>query len=131
MKIQTNLIGDQNPNNDQMINTTLILASAIAEPESQRISPITILYALKPNPVTGKNTYISFNLGEPSYVNIKIYDAAGRTVKNLVDEFKSSGVYKTEWNCCDDNGKQITKGIYFCSLTTQNQNFTKKFIVNY
>jgi hypothetical protein len=89
---------------------------------------MTVLYAPKPNPIINGLAHISFSLAEPSKVSLKIYDASGRIVKTLVNELMSSGVYYTAWNGKDDNNRAVAEGIYFYSLETPKQKFTKKMV---
>jgi hypothetical protein len=90
---------------------------------------ITRLNPLKPNPVMSGFTRISFSLAEPSQTTLKIFDASGRLVKILVDEFKSSGVYSVSWNSRDGHSRQVPEGVYFYTLQTGNYNSTKKLIL--
>jgi hypothetical protein len=102
---------------------------AIEEDKFNHGPIITMLNAPKPNPITNGLVHLSFTLAEQSQVSLKIYDASGRLVKTLVDEFKSSGIYSVNWNCRDDNNRKVAEGIYFYTLETPNQNFTKKLVL--
>jgi len=89
---------------------------------------LTTLNAPKPNPVTNGSALISFSLAEPAEVVLKIYDASGKLVKNLVNIQLASGNYNYAWNGKDELNRAVAKGIYFCTLKTQKQNFTKKMV---
>ena len=102
---------------------------SIAEDILANKSFITMLYPLKPNPIKYGSAGISFSLAEPSRTALKIYDASGRLIRTLVDEFKTSGVYRVNWNCRDDYDREVAEGIYFYSLETPKQNYTNKLIV--
>jgi hypothetical protein len=82
-----------------------------------------------PNPITNGIAHISFTLAEPSQVSLKIYNTSGRLVKTLVNEFKSAGFYNVNWNCRDELGRRVTKGIYFYTLETPKQKFTNKLVL--
>jgi hypothetical protein len=101
--------------------------SGIAEENTNTILK-TALYASKPNPVINGLAKISFNLSKPSKVNLTIYDASGRVIKTLVNTKLEQGVYTYNWNGKDDADRNIAEGIYFYTLKTDNQNFTKKLI---
>ena len=88
----------------------------------------TMLYPMKPNPVSNGLARISFSIAEPSKVALKIYDASGRIVSNLVDEFMGSGVYSVVWNGKDEHNRKVAEGIYFYTFETSKQKFTKKMI---
>ena len=89
---------------------------------------LTILNAPKPNPVTNGSALISFSVAEPADVALKIYDASGKLVKNLVNIQLTSGNYNYTWNGKDELNRAVAKGIYFCTLETQKQNLTRKMI---
>ncbi len=89
---------------------------------------LTILNSPKPNPVTNGSVLISFSLAEPVEVALKIYDASGKLVKNLVNTQLAKGNYNYTWNGKDELNRVVAKGIYFCTLETPKQDFTKKII---
>ncbi|MGE5845481.1 MAG: T9SS type A sorting domain-containing protein, partial [Ignavibacteria bacterium] len=60
-----------------------------------------------PNPFN-PNTKIEYSVQEPSKVTIKVFDLLGREIATLVDEEKSAGNYKVEFN-----GVGLPSGIYF------------------
>ena len=57
-------------------------------------------------------------------ITLKIYDMLGREIKTLVDEQKSPGNYEVKFN-----GAQLSSGIYFCRLVSQNFIETKKIVL--
>jgi hypothetical protein len=89
---------------------------------------ITTLNAIKPNPVTNGQARISFSLAQPSRAALKIYDASGRIIKTLLDNQLEQGVYNFTWNGKDENNRAVAEGIYFYTLETSKQKFTKKMI---
>jgi hypothetical protein len=107
----------------------LLTASAIEELNKLNNIPIiTALYAPKPNPVTNGIARITFSLAEPSKVSLRIYDASGRIVRTLVNSQVAQGIYNLTWNGKDDNKRAVAEGIYFYTLETPNQKFTKKMV---
>jgi hypothetical protein len=103
--------------------------SGMAEGKTSNLPQTSILNPAKPNPVTNGLSRISFSIAEPSKVTLKIYDASGRLVKTLVNEFKSSGVYSVTWNCRDDYNRKVAEGVYFYTLETPKQQFCRKMVV--
>jgi hypothetical protein len=107
----------------------MLTTNAVEESNNLNNLPlITALYAPKPNPVINGLAKISFSIAEPSRVLLNIYDASGRAVKTLVNEMTSSGVYNKVWNGKDDNNREVAEGVYFYTLETSNQKFTKKMV---
>jgi len=82
-----------------------------------------------PNPMTSGLIRISFTISEPTNAVLRIYDAAGKLVKTLVNEFKSSGIYIVTWNGKDDYNRRVGEGIYFYAFETPKQKFTRKLIL--
>ena len=73
-----------------------------------------------PNPFN-PSTSIDYSLSKGTYVSIKVYDAIGRQVAVLVDEYKSSGSYKVTY----DAGR-LSSGIYYYTMITDGSRETKK-----
>jgi photosystem II stability/assembly factor-like uncharacterized protein len=76
-----------------------------------------------PNPFN-PNTNIKFAIPRSGFVKLKIFDAIGREVKNLVNENLSVGEYETNFD-----GSSLNSGIYFYKLETDNFTETKKMIL--
>jgi serine protease AprX len=78
------------------------------------------LYQNYPNPFNPSTT-IGFQLVNPGFVSLKIYDVLGREVITLVNEIKSSGYHKVLFD-----GSKLSSGVYFYKLVvskvTNNQN---------
>ena len=89
---------------------------------------VTALNGVKPNPVTNGLAQISFSLAEPGRVALKIYDASGRVVTSLVNAQLARGRYNMTWNGKDEHNRNVADGIYFYTLETSKQNFTKKMV---
>ena len=64
------------------------------------------------NPVT-TITYTNEIEGE---VSLNIYDLNGRLVKNLISNTIKPGQFNINWNGKDDNGFEVTSGVYLISL---------------
>ncbi len=70
------------------------------------------LYQNFPNPFNPV-TVIRYDVPVASIVTLKVYNLIGQRVQTLADEVKQAGSYSVRWNGTDDNGKQMTSGIYF------------------
>jgi hypothetical protein len=71
----------------------------------------TELMGNAPNPFNPA-TSIRFNLARRSEVSLKIYDNAGRLVRDLFEGFLDSGPQSVKWNGRDDSGKAVSSGVY-------------------
>lgn len=67
-----------------------------------------------PNPFNPTTT-INYQLPRNGFVTIKVYDLLGKEVAKLVNENKSAGYYKVDFNA-----SKLTSGIYICTITANN-----------
>lgn len=92
------------------------------------VSLATFLAQNYPNPFNPM-TSIRFGLEDRMAVTLKIYDAAGRLVRTLVDETRDAGAYTEAWLGRDDGGRQVSSGVYFYKLNAGNFEQTNKMIL--
>jgi hypothetical protein len=76
-----------------------------------------------PNPFNSSTTII-FSLPVPSGVRLDIYDIKGSLVESIIDDFKSSGIYRFEWSAGD-----LSSGTYFVRLITGDYSQTARIIL--
>jgi len=81
-----------------------------------------------PNPFN-PNTQIQFGLPTPSYTKIEVFNVLGKKVITLVDEFLSAGYKTVYWDGKDENGNQVSSGIYFYRLETEDFTCTRKMVL--
>ncbi len=80
-----------------------------------------------PNPFT-KSTVIRYQAKEKGFVELSIFNAAGRLIKTMVNERKKPGIYTIQWNGEDTNGNVVGSGVYFYKLKMKNFRMTRKMI---
>lgn len=81
-----------------------------------------------PNPFN-PSTRIGFSVPSRSMVSIGIYDAAGKLVRTLVNTYLQSGKYEIEWNGSDDYGRNLSSGIYYYKMNSEDFSHTKKMVL--
>ena len=84
-----------------------------------------------PNPFNPSTT-ISYNVDVSGMVTLKVYDVMGRLVRTLVDGYKISGYesgYGVVWDGKDQQGQQVSAGLYIYSLQTPSGIKTKKMVL--
>ncbi len=81
-----------------------------------------------PNPFNPVTT-ITFNLPMTQNVILKIYNLQGAEVKTLLNTTHSAGVHQVQWDGTDNQGQKVTSGIYFYSIQTPQQHFTKSMLL--
>lgn len=84
-----------------------------------------------PNPFRS-STSISYsvpsNRGD-AHVLLRIHDPAGRLIRTLVDGQRSSGTYSVSWDGRNEQGLEVTGGVYFQQLTMDHERQTRRLIL--
>ena len=80
-----------------------------------------------PNPFNPVTT-LSYQLPKEGYVQVTIYDMAGRLVNNLVDEKQSAGYKTTKWNATNNNGQPVSAGVYVYTVSTRDLKQSRKML---
>ncbi|MCK4654383.1 MAG: T9SS type A sorting domain-containing protein, partial [Candidatus Cloacimonetes bacterium] len=80
------------------------------------------------NPFNPETT-INYSLKENAKVSLNIYNIKGQKVKTLVDEQLQQGEHSAIWNGRGSNGNQVSSGIYFYKMKTDNFEKTRKMIL--
>jgi aminopeptidase N len=75
-----------------------------------------LLRAPRPNPARGPSL-ITYVLPQPGAVTLRIFDAAGRRVRTLIDGRVQGLEQAVEWDGTDDDGRGAGPGMYFVDLT--------------
>ncbi|MFA5498289.1 MAG: T9SS type A sorting domain-containing protein [Candidatus Cloacimonadia bacterium] len=88
--------------------------------EDKLLTPLTTdLLCNYPNPFNPE-TQLQFSLAEPGLVKIEVYNLKGQKVKTLTDNYYAQGHHTLVWNGSDDSDKQVSSGIYFYRMETDN-----------
>jgi hypothetical protein len=69
----------------------------------------------RPNPFHSAAT-IRFYVPSAQHIDLAIYDIRGRRVTRLLDRTVSPGWGSASWNGEDRRGRQVSSGLYFCTL---------------
>jgi hypothetical protein len=83
--------------------------------ESNLIPAIYFLSQNYPNPFNPSTT-IKYGLKQNVNVSLKIYDILGREIKTLVNEFQNAGYKSVLWDGRNNNGAEVSSGVYFCKI---------------
>ncbi|MDE3057174.1 MAG: T9SS type A sorting domain-containing protein [Bacteroidota bacterium] len=76
-----------------------------------------------PNPFNPVTT-IAYRVLQSGMVSVKVFDILGREVATLVNEQKSQGTYKVNFDA-----SKLSSGVYFYQLAAPGVNQIKKMIV--
>ena len=81
-----------------------------------------------PNPFNPSTT-ISYQVSDPSHVEINVYDIRGAKVKSLVNAFTQTGSYKVNWDGSDSSGRNVSSGVYFYRMRAGDFEVIKKMVL--
>ncbi|MCX6162407.1 MAG: T9SS type A sorting domain-containing protein [Ignavibacteriae bacterium] len=81
-----------------------------------------------PNPFN-PSTNIKFLIIKNSFVSLKVYNILGVEVATLVNEKLPAGTYEARFSINSLTNKQLTSGVFFYTLETDNFISTKKMIL--
>jgi hypothetical protein len=86
-----------------------------------RALPSTLrLVSVHPNPIAGNGAALvqfSVSASTRATVQLRVYDAAGRLVRTLLNQPMQDGVYLARWDARSDAGVPVASGAYFLRLT--------------
>ncbi len=68
-----------------------------------------------PNPFHS-SAFISFELSEPGFTSIEVYDLSGRIVSTLESSELAAGAHTVNWDGRSQNGEPVSAGLYFCRI---------------
>ncbi len=90
-------------------------------------SEIPAQYSLEqnyPNPFNPTTT-INFSIPRSSEVSLRVYDALGKEVATLVNEFRNAGNYSVNFAASPN----LTSGVYYYTISADNFTSTKKLML--
>jgi uncharacterized protein YegL len=108
-----------NDPNGQALQLTVTVSPpvvvSVALRQNDTVPATFALYANTPNPFN-PTTKITYDLPEPSEVNVEIFDMLGKRVRTLVNQRQSAGRYSVVWDGRDENGQIVSSGIFIYQL---------------
>ncbi|HTW91900.1 MAG TPA: C25 family cysteine peptidase [bacterium] len=111
-----------------ILYTTDLPALNVSEGSGPAGIPLRLALAVRPNPLRS-HTAIEYAVPASGRVSIKIYDASGRVVRDLLGENMAAGRYSVTWDRSAANGKRVAEGVYFCKLATPAGTRQQKLVV--
>lgn len=118
---------------DQNANLIPVLAGDALYLAELKVPQHSALLPSYPNP-SNPETWIPFQLAEMTEVTITIYNASGQPVRVLSLGQKAAGAYINKaraayWDGRNDEGEEVSSGIYFYSIKAGNFTDTKKMVL--
>lgn len=82
----------------------------------------------RPNPFTNE-CELRFDLPRAAFVQIGVFDAAGRQIRRLRSQDLPAGHHLALWDGRDDKGHDAPTGVYFARLSTSEYSRTRRVIL--
>jgi hypothetical protein len=90
--------------------------------------PIRLALGVYPNPLRSWAA-VEYALPVAGRVSVKVYDALGRVVRDLVGRNMAAGRYSVTWDGRTASGNRVAEGVYFCELATPAGTRQRKLVV--
>jgi hypothetical protein len=113
---------------------TFVTSSSTGVDLTPPAAPSVVLYPNRPNPLQ-TSTLIPFAIsgapGNGARVTLRIFDAAGRLVRTLLDNEPSAlpAVRLENWDGRDGKGHRVGSGIYYYRLTVAGREVSRRMVV--
>lgn len=97
-------------------------------PTPVKETPVTLTLRAHPNPFN-PNVRIDYILPHSGEVTLRIYDAGGRRVRDLVERHERAGARSATWDGRDARGGASASGVYFVRLVSRGREVTTKVVL--
>lgn len=107
--------GQANPGNFNLVSNP----GDVQSTEVKDITELPSSYRLLnnyPNPFN-PSTKIAFEIPQSENVSLKIYNIRGELIRTVTNENLPAGYFEKYWDGKNDNGKEVSSGIYIYRLT--------------
>jgi hypothetical protein len=116
----------------EVTNGNVVLLDEYGDPTLTGVgdTPVgtAVLVGNAPNPFDS-TTDVRYHLTQPTRVELRVYDVAGRLVKDLRDGSMPEGAHEATWDGTDAAGHRVPSGVYFCSLVADGVTQSRKMLV--
>ncbi len=87
-----------------------------------------VLHPNSPNPFNPQ-TRIAFDLAVPGQTRLSIFDLRGMVVRRLLGDFLAAGRHTVVWDGRNQDGRQVSSGVYLYILTTPTATLERKMLL--
>jgi hypothetical protein len=115
---------------DRTGGTQLFGPLAVRLESSESIGLVDRLWPSRPNPFRGGGEWaeIRFDLAQRTSTQLRVFDAAGRQVRMLVDSVLEPGEHRARWDGRNGQGAWVGSGIYFYRLEAGDFSDTRQLV---
>lgn len=110
---------------DQFARKVFVFSTGLTSVQEDKLIPRSLrLYQNYPNPFNPSTT-ICFDLPSAGWVSLKVYDMLGREIATLLDEQKTAGTHRANF---DAGRYNLASGVYVYRLSTGSSIETRQMI---
>jgi hypothetical protein len=109
------------------VNGTLLLQHSGTAVQDETTPSAALKFTSYPNPFN-KTTCLSLTAAKNCQADIAILNLKGQLVKTWQKELIPQGNYTINWNGKDNNGKQVSSGVYFWKVQSGDSAFSAKIL---
>jgi alkylhydroperoxidase/carboxymuconolactone decarboxylase family protein YurZ len=80
-----------------------------------------------PNPFN-PTTQISFQIDEPGFVKVEVFNTRGQLVQTLLNEYRNQGLHNLTWNATNQTGEPVPTGMYFYKISAGEEVLTQQML---
>lgn len=113
--------------NDAAGQFEIIVGGATSVDAAVGTGAATFELAASPNPFN-EGSDLRFSMPQEGDVQLIVYDATGRLVRELVNGPASAGHHVKRWDGRDDSGQRVAAGVYFARLQSATEKRVQKLI---
>jgi len=96
---------------------------------SEQVRPLPLrLHPARPNPMASATT-LRLDLPRSAPARVRIYDAAGRCLRTLVDGMLPAGQHPLHWDGRDASGTPAAAGLYWARVAIEDQERAMRIVV--
>ena len=81
-----------------------------------------------PNPFSEGGTTIEFDMPVTENITMVVLDVRGRVVRTLIDKEQRFGYQSVVWDANNDDGDEVSSGVYFYQIRSSNFNAVGKLV---
>lgn len=112
-----------------MLNGSMLITTIDGAKFNNSLIPkVFMLQQNYPNPFNPSTT-IKYDLPLSSEVTIKIYNARGQEIKTISQGNQQEGTYSIVWDGKNNQGQQMSSGVYYYRIITEEFTDVKKMLL--
>jgi len=112
----------------QSNETAIVTIDVVLGANPNNVSYKTEMLGNYPNPFNPSTT-IQFTLKNDDIVKFEIYNLLGQKIRTISDKSYNAGINKVMWHGLDDYNNNVSSGIYFYKMITNQYSSTGKMIL--